>query len=139
MIPMTSSHILSLVWEVVRNSSLHDAVPTMYKDHFPTAYANSMKEEFIVIKALSNAIADTQIATVNINIYVPDTTPRINKEEQRYPNYNRLEELTTLAYEALRCYPTDARFFFDVQGESLFSEGDIPYTFSNIKVQLKNY
>lgn len=136
---MTSSDILSIVWDKVHNSALHNAVPTMYKDHFPTTHASTMEGEFVVINTLSNTISDTQIATVNINIYVPDTTPRINKEMQRYPNYKRLEELTKLAYEAIRCYPINEHFFFDVRGESLYSEEDIPYTFSNIKVQIKNY
>lgn len=136
---MTSAQILSLVWEWVRTTPLYDAVPTMYLDHFPTGAANKLSGEFIVLTALSNTIGEQQVATVNVNIYVPDTTPRINKEEQRYPDNNRLAELTQVAYDALRCYPLDGRYFFDILNEALISEGDIPYTFSNIKVQLKNY
>lgn len=136
---MTSAHILSLVWDWVRTTPLYDAVPKMYLDHFPTGAINKLSGEFVVITTLSNAIGEKQVATVNVNIYVPDTTPRINKEEQRYPDYNRLGELTQIAYDALRCFPSEGRYYFDILNEALVSEGDIPYTFSNIKIQLKNY
>lgn len=139
MIRKTSAEILSLVWDWIRTTPLYEAVPTMYLDHFPTSSVNKLTGEFIVLTTLSNAIGEQQVATVNVNIYVPDTTPRINKEEQRYPDNNRLSELTKIAYDALRCYPLSERYFFDVLDESLISEGDIPYSFSNIKVQLKNY
>jgi hypothetical protein len=135
----TSVEILSLVWDWIRTTPLYAAVPTMYLDHFPTSASNKLSGEFIVLTSLSNSLGDQQVASVNVNIYVPDTTPRINKEEQRYPNNRRLAELTAIAYDALRCYPIGERYFFDVLDESLISEGNIPYTFSNIKVQLKNY
>lgn len=136
---MTSSEMLSLVWDWIRTTPLFEAVPTMYLDHFPTSSVNKLSGEFIVLTTLSNTIGEQQVATVNVNIYVPDTTPRINKEEQRYPDNNRLVELTKIAYDALRCYPINERYFFDILDESLISEGGIPYTFSNIKIQLKNY
>ncbi|MBO7285438.1 MAG: hypothetical protein J6U69_02455 [Alistipes sp.] len=139
MIRKTSAEILSLIWDWIRTTPLYDAVPTMYLDHFPTSAASKLSGEFIVLTTLSNSIGEQQVATVNVNIYVPDTTPRINKEEQRYPDNNRLAELTKIAYDALRCYPINERYFFDILDESLISEGDIPYTFSNIKLQLKNY
>lgn len=139
MIRKTSAEILSLIWDWIRTTPLYDAVPTMYLDHFPTSAASKLSGEFIVLTPLSNSIGEQQVATVNVNIYVPDTTPRINKEEQRYPDNNRLAELTKIAYDSLRCYPINKRYFFDILDESLISEGDIPYTFSNIKLQLKNY
>ena len=136
---MTSTQILSLMWDWIRTTPLHEAVPTMYLDHFPTGAANKLSGEFIVLTTLSNVMGEQQVATVNVNIYVPDTTPRINKEEQRYPNNKRLAELTAIAYESLRCYPMNERFCFDILDEVIISEGEIPYTLSNIKVQLKNY
>lgn len=139
MIRKTSAEILSLVWDWIRTTPLYEAVPTMYLDHFPTSTSHKLTGEFIVLTTLSNVIGEQQVATVNVNIYVPDTTPRINKEEQRYPDNNRLSELTKIAYDSLRCYPLDERYFFDVLDESLISEAEIPYTLSNIKVQLKNY
>ena len=132
---LTSTEIFKLVWDHVRDSPLGKAVPTMYADHYP----NNPKGEFIVMTSLTNVIGDSQIATVNMNIYVPDSTPTISREEQRFPNRNRLNELTRIAFDSLGYYPIDERWFFDVSDETLISEEGISYTFSNIKVKLKKY
>ena len=132
---LTSTEIFKLVWDRIRDSPLVKAVPTMYADHYP----NNPSGEFIVVNSLSNVVGDSQVATVNVNIYVPDNTPTINREEQRFPNRNRLNELTRIAFDSLGNYPIDERWFFDVSDETLISEEDISYTFSNIKVKLKKY
>ena len=132
---LTSTEIFRLVWDRIRDSSLGKAVSTMYADHYP----NNPSGEFIVICSLSNIIGDSQVATVNVNIYVPDTTPTIGREEQRYPDRNRLDELTRIAFDSLGHYPIDERWFFDASDETLISEESVSYTFSNIKVKLKKY
>lgn len=132
---LTSTEIFNLVWGHIRKSPLAEAVPTMYADHYP----NKPSGEFIVMTSLTNAIGNLQVATVNVNIYVPDTTPTIDREEQRYPNRKRLNELTRIAFEALEGYPTNERWYFDVSDETLISEEGIPYSFSNIQVKLIKY
>ncbi len=132
---LTSTEIFDIVWGDIRKSPLAEAVPTMYADHYP----NKPSGEFIVVTSLTNAIGDLQVATVNVNIYVPDTTPTIGKEEQRYPNRKRLNELTRIAFEALEGYPTNERWYFDVSDETLISEEGISYSFSNIQVKLIKY
>lgn len=132
---LTSAEIFKLVWDRIRDSPLSQAVPTAYADHYP----NNPSGEFIVVGSLSNVVGDSQVATVNVNIYVPDTTPTIDREEQRFPNRKRLTELTRIAFDSLEGYPTDERWFFDVSDETLISEEVIPYTFSNIKVKLIKY
>mgnify|MGYP004689768411 FL=1 len=132
---LTSTEIFDIVWGYIRKSPLAEAVPTMYADHYP----NKPSGDFIVVTSLTNAIGDLQVATVNVNIYVPDTTPTIGKEEQRYPNRKRLNELTRIAFEALEGYPTNERWYFDVSDETLISEEGISYSFSNIQVKLIKY
>ena len=129
---LTSTEIFDIVWGYIRKSPLAEAVPTMYADHYP----NKPSGEFIVVRSLTNDIGDLQVATVNVNIYVPDTTPTIGKEEQRYPNRKRLNELTRIAFKALEGYPTNERWYFDVSDETLISEEGISYSFSNIQVKL---
>lgn len=139
---LTSFEVARIVWDWIKQSPLAAAVPTMYFDHFPqqsVGKGSVLKGEFIVITPLSNVVGDAQIASINVNVYVPDDTPRLNGIEQRYPDRNRLAELTKIAYEALRAYPLGSRMFFDVSSDNLFSEEDIPYSFSNIKVTLKSY
>lgn len=137
---LTSLEIFDIVWDWVANSHLAEAVPTMYKDHYPQYPSNrSIKGEFMVINTLTNAIGDGQVATLNVNIYVPDNTPREAAVSQRYPNRERLSELAKVAYEVLQGYPITERWFFDVSSETILSERDIPYSFANIKVTLKKF
>lgn len=132
---LTSTEIFNLVWQCLRESPLNEALPIMYADHHPM----NPSGEFVVMTSLTNVLGDVQVATVNVNIYVPDQTPTINREEQRYPNRERLKELTRIAFDSLKHYPSDRRWFFDVSEETLISEENISYTFSNIKVKLKKY
>lgn len=138
---LTTSEIFRIVWNWVQQSTLYEAVPTMYADHFPQQdKGKSPKGEFMVLTSLANVTGDSQVATVNVNIYVPDQTPSFSDvKDQRYPDRNRLAELTRIAYDSLKGYPQSERWFFDVSDETLISEEAIPYTFSNIKVKLKRY
>ena len=136
---LTTTEIFSLVWDQVRGSALGQAVPQMYADHYPTFGKDDLSGEFIVLTSLTNVMGDEQVATVNVNIYVPDTTPTLSGVEQRYMNRRRLSELTRIAYESIGHYPADERYFFDTSDETLISEEEIPYSFANIKVKLKKY
>lgn len=136
---LTSTEIFSLVWDKIRDSKLAEAVPTMYADHYPTVGMDDLQGEFLVLTSLSNVIEDIQIATVNVNIYVPDTTPTVSNVEQRYTNRRRLTELTRIAFDSISCYPADERYFFDVSDETILTEQEIPYSFANIKVKLKKF
>lgn len=137
---LTTIEVFNIVWDWVRNSPLYSVVPKMYPHKHPDATPTTPLEgEFIVINTLSNATGDMQVASVNVNIYVPDDTPSINKVEQRFPNTTRLGELTKVAYGSLQGFPINGRMFFDLSEENIISEEAIPYSFSNIKVTLKSY
>lgn len=137
---LTSLDVISIVRERIVSTSLGEYVPTIYLDHYPQTPSNrSIKGEFIVINTLSNAIGEGQAATVNVNIYVPDLTPRINAVAQRQANEERLAELTRIAYDSLKYYPTNERWYFDVSSEMILKETDIPYSFANLKITLKKY
>lgn len=137
---LTSSEILSIVEDWIEASPLHDAVSTIYEDHYPRQALNrSVMGEFIVLNVLSNSTGDGQVATVNVNIFVPDDTKRIRSIEQRFPNRKRLSALSRLAYDTLQGYPVSERWYFDVSTETILSEEGIPYSFANIKVTLKRF
>lgn len=137
---LTSAEVFSIVWDWIQYSPLHAEVPTMYPDKHPDATPTSpLTGEFIVVNSLTNVLGDMQVATVNVNIYVPDDTPTINKVEQRYPNKTRLKELTKIAYGSLQGYPITERWFFDVSSENIISEQGIPYSFANIKITFKKF
>lgn len=132
---LSTSEIFDMVIAHILETKLGETVPVLYRHHYP----NHPTGEFIVITTLDNTMGDMQLASVNVNIYVPDTTPTINREGHRFPNDKRLSELTRIAYESLAFYPINERWFFDVENESLISEENISYTFSNIKIKLKRY
>lgn len=132
---LTSTETFKFIWDRILDSPLHEAIPIMYADHYP----NNPTGEFIVLTSLSNVIGTSQVVTVNVNLYVPDNTPTINTEKQRYPDRNRLNELTRIAFDSLENYPIAERWFFDVSDETIVSEENISYTFSNIKVKLKKH
>lgn len=137
---LTTVEVFNIVWDWVRNSPLGTIVPTMYPGKHPdVTHTNQLSGEFIVIKSLTNTLGEMQVATVNVNIYVPDNTPSINKVEQRYPNMKRLGELTKVAYGSLQGFPVNSRMFFDLSTETIISDEDIPYSFANIKVTLKSF
>lgn len=137
---LTTVDIVGIVRERIDTSPLGEAVPTICIDHYPqTATNRSVKGEFIVLIPLSNAMGEIQAATVNVNIYVPDDNVRINAVAQRQRNDSRLGYLTKLAYEALKHYPTNERWYFDVSSETILNEKDIPYSFANLKITLKKY
>lgn len=133
---LTTTDILQLAYSRIRNSPLAKQVPQIYKyKHFLNP-----KGEFIVVTPLANAINDSQIATINVNIYVPDKSPTIDSKPQREPNDARLSELSKLAMDALKWYNTGERYFFRVEEETIISEeqAGLNYSFSNIKVKFQN-
>lgn len=132
---LTTSEIFEIVIDRILSTDLGRELPVLYRHHYP----NNPTGEFIVVTTLDNTMGDMQLASVNVNIYVPDTTPTIDREEQRFPDDKRLSELTRIAYESLACYPLNERYFFYVEDEAIISEENISYTFSNIKLKLKKY
>lgn len=134
---LTTPDILQLIYSRIRNSALAKQVPKIYKyKHLlnPTG-------EFIVVAPLANVINNSQTATINVNIYVPDKSPVFDGQKQRELNDGRLNDLTRLAMEALKWYDTGERYFFRVEAETIISEEQegLNYSFSNIKVKFQNH
>lgn len=132
---LTTNEIFEIVIDRILSTDLGRELPVLYRHHYPS----NPTGEFIVVTTLDNTMGDMQLASVNVNIYVPDSTPTIGREEQRYPDDVRLKQLSKIAYGSLACYPLNERWFFDVEDEALISEENISYTFSNIKIKLKRY
>lgn len=76
---LSSADIVDIIYTHIRTSELAKEVPTLYKyKHFLNPSG-----EFIVVAPLVNVINNSQIANVNVNIYVPDQTPTLDRKEQR--------------------------------------------------------
>jgi hypothetical protein len=137
---LTSLDIFRIIYEWVEVSFSAEGRHTRYEDHYPRQALNRSKMgEFVVLNVLSNSVGDGQTATINVNIYVPDTTEKIKSIEQRYPNHPRLAELSRIAYDSLKGYPVTERWFFDISSEVILKDEDIPYSFANIRLTLKRF
>ena len=131
---LSSADIVDIIYTHIRTSELAKEVPTLYKyKHFLNPSG-----EFIVVAPLVNVINNSQIANVNVNIYVPDETPTLDRKEQRYPNDERLKFLSDLAIKTLKGYPSDKRYFFRVDSESITSEENMSYSFVTLRGKLTN-
>lgn len=93
--------------------------------------------EYVVINTIGNQITGTQVATVNVNIYVPDQKVTINGVAQRVSNETRLRALSEVAIKEVSTF--SGRRFFDVTAEDVIEEEEIEYSFVNIKCQFYNY
>lgn len=136
MMALSTTEILQIVYDTLLNSALGIQVPTIYK----YKHILNPSGEFIVVMPLANEINNSQVAVVNVNLYVPDKIETVNKKTQRFPDDKRLKELTRLALEALEAgYRTQERYWFRVISEEIISDDNISYSFSNIKIKLINY
>ena len=95
---------------------------------------NSDKED-VVIGSLPVTGEQIQQGIVNINIYVPNLTVKLNSiQDNSHPNHQRLKTLTALVIEAVdEKYYSDYWFF--VQQQSLFESETGNEHYSNIRLE----
>lgn len=133
MMTLSTTEILQIIYDTLMNSALGIQVPIIYK----YKHILNPSGEFIVVMPLANEINNSQVAVVNVNLYVPDKIETVNKKTQRFPNDERLKELTRLAMEALEAgYRTKERYWFRITSENIISEDNMSYSFVNLKVEL---
>ena len=94
---------------------------------------NSDKEDIAI-----NTIAMTQdylpqIATSNVNVYVPDMTVRIDGKEQKKPNHKRLAELSRLVLGVLRSANIEGMKLIP-ENQSVLAETNVSQHFCNIRI-----
>lgn len=93
----------------------------------------SMDEDIVVNTISSTQDCLPQIATSNINIYVPDVRRNIKGVEQLKPNHKRLSELTGIVLGVLRSANVDG-LLFTPEGQTILQEKSAKLHFSNIRI-----
>ena len=63
---------------------------------FKTVFPKGQSGEYIVVGTIGNSLIGEQVATVNVNIYVPDKLLTINGVSQRVRDNARIDTLTEL-------------------------------------------
>jgi hypothetical protein len=132
--PVTTTGIIDAMYAHLMNTGfVYDNNLNVHRRKFPKGSTG----EFVVINTIGNQIIRTQVATVNVNIYVPDQKVTINGVAQRVSNETRLRALSEVAIKEVSTF--SGRHFFDVTAEDVIEEEEIEYSFINIKCQFYNY
>lgn len=125
----TSFDIDNIVYRLLVESEIKQKINggIYYQNDRP----DDSKNEDIVI----NTIAMTQdflpqVATSNVNIYVPDVLRRVNGVDQLKPNHKRLSELTNIVLSILR--------ESNIDGLKLIPENQLVLAEPNVKQHLCN-
>lgn len=134
---ITTLDILDIIYTQLATSDLvgttNNITGSIYKLTRPM---DSTKED-IVINCLPVTGDLLQMATVNVNIYVPDFHATVDSVQQYFPDLARLDTLAAKAITAVDNTNT-AGYFFWVASQTIFVEEAIHQHFINLRVEFKN-
>lgn len=109
---------------------------------FKTAFPKGQSGEYIVVGTIGNTLIGEQVATVNVNIYVPDKLLTINGVSQRVRDNARIDTITESVLSVIDNYTGENSeggwYRYYKTNHSVISEEDINYSFSNIQLTFKN-
>lgn len=123
--------VIDEVYQVIKVSQLKTEITgNLYKLIRP----DNSTEEDVVINSLPISGDQIQLATINVNIYVPDKQVKISGKDQQIPDYVRLNTLTELATNTLQeHYAGESAFYISLQ--QVYREESIKYHYSNIRIE----
>jgi len=93
--------------------------------------------EDVVINCLPVTSDYLQLATVNVNIYVPDLHTEYNSIQQYLPDLARLDSLAAMAITALQGV-YEAGYFFYIASQVVYAEEATHEHFINLRIEFKN-
>lgn len=129
--------ILDVLYTRLKSSAVDtDANGGLFKNARPQG---SVKED-IVINCLPVSNDMLQLATANVNIYVPDLFLKIGAIEgvdQYIPNISRLQTLAGLAITILKNVNLP-NYFYDIVSQGIIREPEGNQHFVNIRIEFKN-
>lgn len=109
---------------------------------FKTAFPKGQSGEYVVVGTIGNTLIGEQVATVNVNIYVPDKLLTINGVSQRVRDNARIDTITESILSVIDNYTgknsEGGWYRYYKTNQSVISEEDINYSFSNIQLTFKN-
>jgi hypothetical protein len=109
---------------------------------FKTAFPKGQSGEYVVVGTIGNTLIGEQVATVNVNIYVPDKLLTINGVSQRVRDNARIDTITERLLSVIDNYTGENSeggwYRYYKTNQSVISEEDINYSFSNIQLTFKN-
>ncbi|MDR1652232.1 MAG: hypothetical protein LBS01_01020 [Prevotellaceae bacterium] len=94
---------------------------------------NSEKEDITVNTITITRNFTPQTGTSNVNIYVPDLKLKINSQEQRKENRERLREITNLVISVLEAANPEGLAFW-ISNQTTLKEPDIYQHYANLRI-----
>lgn len=95
----TPQEIIDFLYEYLSNSDLKKIISGGI---YPRKRPKNSDKEDIVIGGISFSGGSVQRGTINVNIYIPEISVRIENEYQMQPNGPRMREIETVAILLLR-------------------------------------
>ena len=109
---------------------------------FKTVFPKGQSGEYLVVGTIGNTLIGEQVATVNVNIYVPDKLLTINGVSQRVRDNARIDSLTESLLGVIDNYTVENSeggwYRYYKTNQSVLSEEEINYSVSNIQLTFKN-
>ncbi len=134
---ITTLDILDILYAQLTASDLvgttNSITGSIYKLTRPV---DSVKED-IVINCLPVTNNLLQLATVNVNIYVPDFHATVSGTQQYLPDLARLDTLAAMAITALDNINMPGYYFY-VASQVVYNEEAIHQHFINIRIEFRN-
>lgn len=95
----TPQEIIDFLYEYLSNSDLKKIISGGI---YPRKRPKNSDKEDIVIGGISFSGGSVQRGTINVNIYIPEISVRIENEYQMQPNGPRMREIEAVAIPLLR-------------------------------------
>ncbi len=130
----TTLDSIDILYAILFASALKDEITgKIYKLN---RQLGSNKED-VVINSLPITGNQLQRSTLNVNIYVPDMSIKIDGQTQRQPNYVRLKTLAALAVLALADHYNDTYNLW-ISNQAVLSEDATKQHYVNFRIEFKN-
>lgn len=98
---------------------------------------DSVKEDVVINCLPVTGTNPLQLATANVNIYVPDLHATVNGIRQYLPDFARMDTLAAKAIAAVD-NTNAAGYFYWVASQSIFDEDTTHQHFINLRIDFKN-
>lgn len=132
----TTFEAVDAIYKVLNDGGFESLITgRMYKDvERPTG---STKED-VVINCLPMSNDQVQLATINVNIYVPDLEIKVDSKPQFIKNTMRLKSLADAAISLLEFVADDLHDFY-IESQGVVPELSIHQHYVNLRIQYKYY
>ncbi len=134
---ITTLDIIQIIYDKLIASELVGTTNGISGEVYKLVRCMDTSKEDVVINCLPVTNDVLQLATVNVNIYVPDLYATAGGIQQYLPDTSRMDALAALAVAALIDVNTPG-YFYDIASQVVYPEGAIHQHFINLRIEFKN-